>query len=201
MSGKNRSGCTVLEEEVKLEVVDPGYARKILAELGFKFVKVCTEVDTYFAHPCRDFASTDEALRLRKRICNDEESFVLTYKGPRLGVSKEIKIREEIEVRLTRDVLEALSQILTKLGFISILSFSKTREIYEASDVLAYLDYIHGLGYFLEFEARTEIGKQLIRGILSSSHGNARIVEETYLEMCLRTKKCQVNTEINGRAF
>ena len=49
------------------------------------------QVDTYFSHPARDFAATDEALRIRSI---DQENFV-TYKGPKLDATT--KTRREID--------------------------------------------------------------------------------------------------------
>ncbi|MCH7990085.1 MAG: class IV adenylate cyclase, partial [Planctomycetes bacterium] len=50
------------------------------------------QVDRYFNHPSRDFAQTDEALRIR--TMNDRS--LLTYKGPLLDA--ETKTRLEIEL-------------------------------------------------------------------------------------------------------
>ena len=65
-----------------------------LAERGVELENAIEQSDQYFAHPCRDFAKTDEALRIR--VVGDK-SFV-TYKGPKLD--KTTKTRHEIELPL-----------------------------------------------------------------------------------------------------
>ena len=64
---------------------------RILLERGATLSKDCDQVDEYFNHPCRDFAVTDEALRLRK-----DPDGKMTYKGPKLD--RTTKTREEIEM-------------------------------------------------------------------------------------------------------
>ena len=54
------------EVEVKFPVADmPALERKLVALAG-RFRETVEQVDRYFAHPARDFARTDEALRLRR---------------------------------------------------------------------------------------------------------------------------------------
>ena len=53
---------------------------------------VSEQSDLYFNHPARDFAKTDEALRLRSV---GDEHFI-TYKGPKLDATT--KTRQEIEL-------------------------------------------------------------------------------------------------------
>ncbi len=46
--------------------VDDGWDLAIrLASLGGKLGEPIHQSDQYFAHPCRDFAKSDEALRIR----------------------------------------------------------------------------------------------------------------------------------------
>src|SRR4029079_17138635 len=85
------------EVEQKHRVDDTGALTDRLAALGVAIGPPAVQVDQYFAHPCRDFASTDEALRIRT---TGGASFV-TYKGPK--VDKTTKTRREIELPLDRD--------------------------------------------------------------------------------------------------
>ena len=70
------------------------------------------EVDRYFNHPARDFAETDEALRIR-RIGPVNR---ITYKGPR--VDTVTKTRQELELPLVEGEKSAADWItlLEKLG-------------------------------------------------------------------------------------
>src|SRR4051794_12932530 len=63
-----------------------------LSELGGKPSSAVDQEDIYLRHPARDFASTGEALRVRREGTTNR----VTYKGPRQGGPT--KTREEIEV-------------------------------------------------------------------------------------------------------
>src|SRR5580658_642642 len=55
------------EVELKFPVPDlPAFAQK-LTDLAIPISPAQEEIDVYFAHPARDFAKTDEALRLRRK--------------------------------------------------------------------------------------------------------------------------------------
>ena len=83
-----------LEVEQKFAVPDLGQLQTRLLELGAKAGEPQLQVDQYFAHPARDFAQTDEALRIR-RI--GQSNFV-TYKGPKIDATT--KTRRELELPL-----------------------------------------------------------------------------------------------------
>ena len=84
----------MLEIEVKYRVDDFGPVEARLRDWGAAQSEERDDADTYFNAPHRDFAQTDEALRVR-RI--GERSFV-TYKGPK--IDRTTKTRTEIEVPL-----------------------------------------------------------------------------------------------------
>src|SRR3954470_19109093 len=65
-----------------------------LDELGARWESVNQQSDVYYAHPVRNFAETDEALRIRRV---GEKNFV-TYKGPK--IDKTTKTRMELELPL-----------------------------------------------------------------------------------------------------
>jgi adenylate cyclase class 2 len=70
-----------------IEIEVKGYADESVFERvreNFKLIRKEYHEDTYFRHPCRDFAETDEALRIRIRRFNGHFEAFLTYKGPRL---------------------------------------------------------------------------------------------------------------------
>ena len=50
------------EVELKFPVADPTEIERRLTSIGAKWASEVEQVDTYFAHPARDFAQTDEAL-------------------------------------------------------------------------------------------------------------------------------------------
>ena len=54
------------EVEQKFALANPAAVADRLAELGATDAQTVVQVDRYFNHPARDFAQTDEALRLRR---------------------------------------------------------------------------------------------------------------------------------------
>ncbi|NLF07386.1 MAG: CYTH domain-containing protein, partial [Pirellulaceae bacterium] len=55
------------EVELKYPVSDIVAVEAQLTVLGASISAGQVEVDVYFAHPARDFAQTDEALRIRRK--------------------------------------------------------------------------------------------------------------------------------------
>ena len=79
--------------------------------------------DQYFAHPARDFAQTDEALRIRTV---GDTSFV-TYKGPKLDATS--KTRRELELPLAASDPDGsqFAELLAALGFTPVAIVRKQR--------------------------------------------------------------------------
>jgi adenylate cyclase class 2 len=142
---------TMIEVEVKVRA-DHEKIRPILKKIGAAKSKVETQSDTYFAAPHRDFAKTDEALRIRL----EDGKSVLTYKGPKLdGVSK---TREELETPVDEVIF---TRILHALGFSEAGKVRKNREFFKAGEITVSLDAVEGLGEFLEVEIMAENEKDL----------------------------------------
>ena len=133
VEGKYRVDCSMLEEI---------YNRVI--SLGGEEVERRVEEDTYLAHPCRDFAATDEALRLRY-VNGKLES--LTYKGPKLP--GKVKSRVELVLR----VEEPVEELLERLSFRPALRVVKNRVYMKLEEATVTLDRVEGLGCYVEVEA------------------------------------------------
>jgi len=132
----------MIEVEVKAKA-DLSKVRPILENIGAVKIGVEEQSDTYFAAPHRDFAKTDEALRIR----NLDGRAVLTYKGPKLdSVSK---TRKEFETFVDE---KNTIEILHALGFSEAGAVRKSREVFRAGDITVCLDSVEGLGEFLEVE-------------------------------------------------
>lgn len=136
--------------EVEVKAVLDGFEglEDKLVRLGAEKIGVEHQEDVYFNSPTRDFAVTDEALRIREINSTQGVSIVLTYKGAKLDDSS--KTREELEVILDDKVNVAL--ILERLGFKPVTPLRKDRIIYILDDYSISLDSIHGLGEFMEIE-------------------------------------------------
>lgn len=105
--------------------------------------------DTYFDAPHRNFANTDEALRLRIETHGETTDATLTYKGPLLDTAA--KTREERETIVTAP--SELRAILEHLGFEPAATVEKHRHRYDLDEFTLSLDSVTGLGEYLELEA------------------------------------------------
>lgn len=136
----------MLEVEYKAAVQDMGMVEERLVTLGAVPGATQEETDLYYAHPQRDFATTDEALRVRTRTIATDPLHILTYKGPR--VAGPTRAREEFEVTLQGDI----TPILTRLAFRLAGRVHKTRRSFDIDGLTVTLDQVEGLGAFVEVE-------------------------------------------------
>jgi adenylate cyclase, class 2 len=169
----------MMEIEVKAPLADVDKVRKRVLELGGRDFGCSVQVDEYYAHPSRDFAITDEALRLR----TENDLTVVTYKGPKLD--RETKTREEFEVSVANRA--TMASILDRLGFKSVIRISKKRQVYGLKGITVCFDSVKGLGDFIELEIDSpdvEAGKQAIFALMREIgvSGNER---RSYLELLL----------------
>lgn len=138
----------MLEVEAKARAASLDETRRRCQALGGQRLGREEQRDTYYAHPARDFASTDEALRLRESWGRAE----LTYKGPK--VDELTKTREEVTVRV--EPPGEAARALERLGFRPVAQVCKWRETWRVQGMEVALDEVEGLGSFIEVEARTE---------------------------------------------
>ncbi|MEF8780457.1 MAG: class IV adenylate cyclase, partial [Haloferacaceae archaeon] len=112
------------------------------------------QVDTYYDAPHRDFAETEEALRIRKQRTldagEDEYGTTLTYKGPLVDDAS--KTRQEYEIQVS--AADELEGILGGLGFEPAATVEKERTVFDLDGYTVTLDSVDGLGEFLEVERR-----------------------------------------------
>ncbi|UPW00340.1 class IV adenylate cyclase [Halorussus gelatinilyticus] len=142
------------EVEVKVPA-DHAEVRERLDALGADPVNAVEQEDTYYDAPHREFAETDEALRVRRESPEDADSFAeLTYKGPL--VEAESKTRREVETEVAEG--EAAGDILAALGFDPAATVRKERERFALDGYTVTLDAVNGLGEFVEIE--TEVADE-----------------------------------------
>ncbi|HEX5444841.1 MAG TPA: class IV adenylate cyclase [Pirellulales bacterium] len=141
-----------LEVEQKFPVEDVAALRAKLAALGAINGATDEQVDCYYAHPTRDFARTDEALRLRRV---GPRNYV-TYKGPKLDAST--KTQREIELELPRGEAAAknAAALFEALGFRLVADVEKRRAhsalTWQGHEITVSIDRIETLGDFVELE-------------------------------------------------
>lgn len=141
------------EVELKFRVAEPARLREAVAGAGAVAAGDATaQEDRYLAHPGRDFATTGEALRLRR--AGDRNA--LTYKGPKHAGPT--KTREEIEIPFDpgEASMEAMAAVFLRLGFRTIRVVRKTRRefrlVVQGRSLQIALDEVEGLGSFAEVE-------------------------------------------------
>jgi adenylate cyclase class 2 len=180
---------TMLEVEIKFRVTDLLKLQRDLATLGANKPELRFETDHYFNAPDRDFARTDEALRLRRV---GAENYV-TYKGPKRD--QETKTRAEIEVALAQgdEAAAQFVRLIESLGYRLTAEVHKQRQVYhlrrESFNVEVCLDEVREVGTFVEVEVITpEDQEERARNAilrLASDLGLERSERRSYLELLL----------------
>jgi adenylate cyclase class 2 len=169
----------MMEIEVKVKADLKGVEKRLLEE-GGNFVNEERQIDTYYNAPHRDFAESDEALRLR----SIGRKNMLTYKGSRLDALS--KSRKEITLSVSREPTE---ELLSSLGFSKFGQVLKLRRNYKLGDLLVSLDNVENLGTFVEIEAvgeekDFEFHEKRVVGLLERlGFSKGEIIRESYLEL------------------
>jgi len=205
----------VYEVEQKYRVADVAALEARLAGVNPGWHGEVEQVDRYFSHPTRDFAATDEALRLR---CTDD-GVRITWKGPRLDAAA--KTRREIELPLAeaavpaaagaeaavpagaegkaataaspQGTLECWTDLLEALGFRRVREVAKRRRLatvaWDGVSIEVAIDHVAGLGDFVEFELQADAAGIALAATrvesLARHLGCARPEPRSYLEMLL----------------
>lgn len=140
------------EVEQKFRLTNSSQLESQLMALGAQIHAPLDQIDHYFRHPCRDFAQTDEALRLRQV----GTECVITYKGPK--IDPHTKTRRELELPLPvgPQTIEQFSALLIALGFTPVAAVKKQRRLatlaWNGFSVECALDDVQHAGSFLELE-------------------------------------------------
>lgn len=190
------------EVEQKFPVEEHGPIRTRLGQLGAECLGIVAQTDTYFAHPSRDFAQTDEALRLRRV----GDLNWITYKGPK--IDSRTKTRQELELPLAAGSLsfDQHVELLTALGFRPVAAVHKNREQWRLIDerpsgenptgrcfeIEIALDDVRQVGRFVELEtvAGGEDELLLAYEVINSLANDlqlGRAERRSYLELLLET--------------
>ncbi|NOZ58622.1 MAG: class IV adenylate cyclase [Euryarchaeota archaeon] len=169
----------MLEVEIKARVASLREVEERLRQRGARYLGEEEQMDAYFAHPCRDFAATDEALRLRRA----GGRVTLTYKGRKLDAVT--KTREEVSLAV--ESYQAAREILTKLGFEEVALVKKLRRSYRLGEYLVELDSVAELGSFVEVEKKAEeySPEELVAFLSSLGIGREAVERRSYLELLL----------------
>jgi adenylate cyclase, class 2 len=146
----------MVEVESKYPVADFTATEARLRAWGASLVADHAEADHYLNAPDRDFARTDEALRLRR--AGDRN--VLTYKGPRRAGTAKSRTELEVPCPPGNEAAEAFLKLFRHLGYRATAVVRKRRRIYalarDGLTVHACLDDVDGVGRFVELEIVAE---------------------------------------------
>lgn len=170
--------------------VDHEAIRPRLEQFEAEPLETVHQSDTYYDAPVKDFAKTDEALRLRRERGSGSPIARITYKGPR--VDEESKTRQEHETTVG-DAATAHA-ILDSVGFDPVATVEKTRERFRLDRYTISLDVVGDLGEFLEVEtpaddAELAAAREGARGLLADLDvASEDTIRTSYLEMVLDTR-------------
>jgi adenylate cyclase class 2 len=142
----------MLEVEMKFPVSELSSLERKLTDSGAAQDKTLEEADHYFNAPDRDFARTDEALRLRRIGASN----FVTYKGPKLDA--QTKTRTEVEVPLAPGdaTAEGFMKLLVHLGYRPVAVVRKRRRTFglerNGFELEIALDDVEKVGQYAELE-------------------------------------------------
>jgi len=139
----------MLEVELKVRIPSLDPVREQLLRKRAQSRGKVHEHDIYYNAPHRDFAITDEAVRVRYT----DDHAVVTYKGPKIKKFG-LKAREELNFAVESGT--AFETMLVRLGFTKTLEVNKWRETFRLGNATVSLDTVGDLGTFAEIEVITE---------------------------------------------
>ena len=144
----------MIEVEVKAKINDFNSIKKDLYTIGALERHTEHQEDIYFNSPIKDFAKSDEALRIRKVTSKDSVETFITYKGPK--IDDKSKTRKEVEVKIEDP--EKVADIFESLEFVKTSKVIKKRTIYNFEQYIISLDDVVGLEPYMEIETDIEEG-------------------------------------------
>ena len=160
----------MLEVEKKFAISAIGPLIDALGHHGFCLQSDVRHADQYFNHPCKDFAESGEAFRIRRV----DGAGLVTYKGPRRSGSAKIRLEDEWQLGGEDESGDRLEALLNTLGFRPQVVVQKRRRtfvpleseprvdadgmlsadgILSAGGLSVCVDEVEDLGDFVEIEA------------------------------------------------
>jgi len=175
----------MIEFELKARVASLNPLREALKARHARCDGLREEHDSYYNHPCRDFGTTDEAMRVRRAASET----VVTYKGAKLPGTW-LKAREELNLAIEDG--PTFEAMLERLGFRRTAVVTKRRELWSLDGASVALDEVDGLGTFAEIEVIGEQGdptaEDRVRELARSLGVTGEPITASYLELVLATR-------------
>lgn len=145
----------VIELEKGFVLNDNHLIKEEAIKKGFKLAHEVEETDTYFTDKDKEFVRTRTCLRIRRIDSNYME---LTYKA-KSSQDTERYGKKEVNIQVKPTDYEDLVTVLSGLGYIKYVEFTKYRKVYSKKEnnveYNIMLDNIKGIGDFVEFEIIT----------------------------------------------
>ena len=177
------------EVEQKFRVDDLSALLHMLQQRNLALGEPIEQVDRYFNHPSRDFAQTDEALRIRS--VGDRNW--MTFKGPKLAGATKTRRELEFPIADGHAAAEQMAELLQLLSFRPTAVVRKRRQgvhleqAGRAFEIL--LDHVDQVGQFVEIETLAEQDElsaaQAALLALAGEFGLGQPERRSYLEMLL----------------
>ena len=169
----------MFEVEIKARCYDKDSFIEKIVSAGAVYAETREEVDAYFDHPQRDFAQTDEALRLRRA----GDKTYLTYKGPKVSIKSKARLEEEIGV----EDFDSIKNILLAVGFTEREKVVKLRSIYNYGKIEISIDTVEKLRDFVELEIKSNHTQEAEEELFHTANlfGLTNFIRKSYLEMIL----------------
>lgn len=179
----------MLEIEMKFPLTDGAAFDRSLQQWHAIPGEVRTDADRYLNAPERDFAQTDEALRIRSI---GARNFV-TYKGPKTDPLTKTRIEIEVPLGDGPENADKFQTLLEKLGYRFVLLVQKQRWLYHLEQGPFTLeicrDHVAGLGDYVELEILAPAEQlEQARAVLlevAARLGLSQSERRSYLEMLL----------------
>jgi adenylate cyclase class 2 len=187
----------MLEVEVKYRLHEPATMQAQLLAREARLVADQVEEDHYLNAPDRDFARTDEALRLR-RI---GEEAILTYKGPKKDRTSKTRAEVEVPCPPGEQSAEGFLKLFRHLGYRLTAVVRKRRKIFEwprdGYVLHACLDDVEGVGQYVELEivapeAELEAARACVFRV-AAELGLRETERRSYLELLLGESAAEVS--------
>jgi adenylate cyclase class 2 len=142
----------MLEIEVKYPVADWDSVERKIREWKAEVDDAHEEADRYFNAPDRDFAKTDEAVRIRQI----GHANLVTYKGPKTDAQTKTRTEIEVPLAMGEHIAEEFGRLLIHLGYRPVAIVRKRRVPChlrrDGFDVEVCLDNVESVGKFVELE-------------------------------------------------
>jgi adenylate cyclase class 2 len=185
------------EVEQKYRCDDLEILRAALLALGAEPGEIVEQSDSYYKHPQRDFAKTDEAFRIRRV----GERNYMTYKGPKIDATTKSRIEEEVRLADGEAALHSCDEIVRYLGFELVAMVSKRREtlhlMRDGVRIDVALDDVAGVGTFVELEIAVDFAGNDMSGVDAAKRALAHVAamleladseRRSYLELLLASR-------------